>query len=321
MASSLKGKVCLVTGASRGIGRGIALQLGEAGATVYITGRTLKPKTDGTPGTQGSLSDTAIEIEARGGKCIPVQCDHSDDEQVEKVFHRIASDQDGRLDLLVNNAYAGVKDILETTGKPFWEVPSSVWDSVNNVGLRGHYIATWHAAKMMAPAKQGLIVNISSAGGLSYLFNVAYGVGKAGCDRMAVDCAVELRKHNVACISLWPGPVKTEMFQEFMTTDGFTGLDKGIQFAFQEGESVEFAGKAIVHLLQDENIMKKSGRIHMTGELADEYGFRDINGASPMNFRRVKTLFQLTGHPWLAAAMPSFLKVPYWMMTLGNSKF
>ncbi|XP_038070036.1 dehydrogenase/reductase SDR family member 1-like isoform X2 [Patiria miniata] len=302
MASSLTGKVCLVTGASRGIGRGIALQLGEAGATVYITGRTLKPKSDDTSEKQRSLLNTAEEIEARGGKCTPVQCDHSDDEQV-------------------NNAYAGVKDIMDNMGKPFWETPSSVWDSVNNVGLRGHYIATWHAAKMMAPVKQGLIVNISSAGGIGYLFNVAYGVGKAGCDRMAADCAIELRKHNVACISLWPGAVKTEMFQEFSASDKFKSMATGLQVAFENGESVEYAGKAIVHLLQDKNIMKKSGRVLLTAELAGEYGFQDIDGTSPVNFRQIKSLFVVTGHPWLAAITPSFVKLPYWLWTASSSKF
>uniref|UniRef100_A0A8W8JRX3 Dehydrogenase/reductase SDR family member 1 n=1 Tax=Magallana gigas TaxID=29159 RepID=A0A8W8JRX3_MAGGI len=211
---SLSGRVCIVTGASRGIGRGIALQLGEAGATVYITGRKLVDS-QGDP-TAGTLKATASEVESRGGKCIPVQCDHSKDEEIAALFEKVKTEQNGRLDILVNNAYAAVQAISEYMGKPFWEQPLSMWDTVNNVGLRNHYMCTVYAAKMMVPRKSGLIVNISSAGGLAYLFNVAYGIGKEACDRMAADCAVELRKHNVAHVSIWPGPVITEHVDDML---------------------------------------------------------------------------------------------------------
>merc|ERR1711976_579844 len=130
MAGALEGRVCLVTGASRGIGKGIALQLGEAGATVYITGRSMK----NADGSRGTLLETAKEIEDRGGRCIPVQCDHSKDEDVESLFRQISQEQDGRLDLLVNNAYAAVKAIMEYSGVKFWDQPLSMWDTVNNVG-------------------------------------------------------------------------------------------------------------------------------------------------------------------------------------------
>lgn len=173
---SLSGSVCIVTGASRGIGRGIALQLGEAGATVYITGRKLTDSQGDS--TTGTLTATASEVESRGGKCIPVQCDHSKDEEIAALFEKVKTEQNGRLDILVNNAYAAVQAISEYMGKPFWEQPLSMWDTVNNVGLRNHYMCTVYAAKMMVPRKSGLIVNISSAGGLAYLFNVAYGIGK-----------------------------------------------------------------------------------------------------------------------------------------------
>ncbi|XP_071802181.1 dehydrogenase/reductase SDR family member 1-like [Asterias amurensis] len=323
MAAPLSGKVCLVTGATRGIGKGIALQLGEAGATVYITGRTLKAKTDATAGTpSGSLTSTAEEIEARGGKCIPVQCDHSDDEQVKKLFEQISTEQNGRLDVLVNNAFSAVTLIAETQGKKFWEMPPTVWDTINNVGLRGHYIASWHAAQMMVPAKQGLIINVSSIGGLKYYFNVAYGVGKAACDRMAADCAFELKKHNVAFVSLWPGAVKTEIFEEARTSDSASKFrDKFLRFVFQYGETIELPGKAVVHLAQDKKIMNKSGRIVLTAELASEYGFTDIDGSTPTNFRQIKSLLNMSGHTWLASVTPSFLKIPFWMLCLTSSKF
>ncbi|KAK3085629.1 hypothetical protein FSP39_006436 [Pinctada imbricata] len=277
---SLKGVVCLVTGATRGIGKGIALQLGQEGATVYITGRTLEAR-DGDP-VGGSLKETAAEIESRGGKCIPVQCNHAKDEDVDKVFEKIKSEQSGRIDILVNNAYAAVSAISDNMGKPFWEQPIDVWDTVNNVGLRNHYRCSVHAAQMMVPRKHGLIVNISSFGGLRYLFNVAYGIGKEGCDRMAADCAFELRKHNVAFVSLWPGPVQTEKIMYLLNNDSFDahvpGNARSAKDIFANGETTEYAGKAIANLYQDPKLMNKSGRILLTADLGSEYGFTDVNG-------------------------------------------
>ena len=156
MSPSLQGKVCLVTGAARGIGRGIALQLGQAGATVYITGRTKK-----------NLDECAQEIKARGGIPVTVQMDHGVDSEVEKLFDQIKTEQNGKLDVLVNNAYAGVSTIFNNTGKKFWEMePVNTWDTINGVGLRGHYICTTLASRMMVPKHQGLIINVSSSGGL-----------------------------------------------------------------------------------------------------------------------------------------------------------
>ena len=201
---ALAGRICVVTGASKGIGRGIAVQLGQAGATVYITGRSVD-----------KLQECAQEIEKRGGKAVPVAVDHSKDDEVKDLFERIKTENNGRLDVLVNNAYAGVDMISRNAGKKFWvEDPIDQWDCINGVGLRNHFICTTYAARMMVERKDGLIVNVSSFGGLRYLFNVCYGIGKAAKDRMAADCAHELRKSNVTMISLWPGPVKTEYIQE-----------------------------------------------------------------------------------------------------------
>ncbi|CAH3192043.1 unnamed protein product, partial [Porites evermanni] len=209
---SLSGKVCIVTGASRGIGKGIALILAKAGATVYITGQFGYQKIV----LWFTILGTFLFKESCGGQCIPVQCDHGNDEEVQKLFDKVSKEQNGRLDILVNNAYNGVKAIIENSGEPFYEQPLHTWDDMNDVGLRSHYIAAWHAAKMMVPAKQGLIVNVSSPGGLRYVLNVPYGVGKAACDRMAADMAVELREQNVACISLWPGAVFTEQIKDLI---------------------------------------------------------------------------------------------------------
>ncbi len=156
----LEGKVALVTGATRGLGKGIAIGLGEAGATVYITGRSLD-QSDSNEAVSGSLKETAKAVEEAGGVCIPVQVDHSNDEQVRLLFDRI-KDEQGQLDLLVNNAYAGVQALKDAYGKPFWECEPSFWDACNNVGLRSHYVASVFAARMMSQRGQGVICTISS---------------------------------------------------------------------------------------------------------------------------------------------------------------
>lgn len=314
---SLTGKVCIVTGASRGIGKGIALMLAKAGATVYITGRTL----DAAQGQQGSLRQTAEEIDQEGsGRCIPVKCDHGNDKEVKQLFEKVGQEQNGRLDVLVNNAYKGVKAIFENAGKPFYEQPVKMWDEVNDVGLRSSYVAAWHAAKMMVPAKQGLIVNVSSFGGLRYLFNVAYGVGKAATDRMAADMAVELRKQNVACVSLWPGAVKTELVTDMILDKADQGgQESKAAKLFQDAEDVTFAGKAVAWLAADANVMKKSGRILIVAELAREYGFKDVGGVQHLSFRQVKYYLERF-YPSVAWMMPEFVYVPAWLVGALNHK-
>ena len=327
--NSLAGKVCIVTGATRGIGKGIALQLGENGAKVYITGRTLDPPKGSVVG--GSLKDTAAEIEARGGKCIPVACDHAKDDDVERLFEQVKRENDGQLDILVNNAYSAVNAIFSNMGVKFWETPVSMWDTVNSVGLRNHYICSVYACRMMVPRKQGLIVNVSSGGGLRYLFNVAYGIGKEACDRMAADCGFELRKTNVAFVSLWPGPVGTE---EVLTKVRNPSADltkalpsdvkadsQKMKEMFEKGETPEFAGQCVARLAVDPGIMKKSGKIVLTYDLGVEYGLRDEDGHVPMDMCSVKSALRQTGHTWMAGLTPSFIRIPKWLMSLAGNKF
>jgi len=316
MSPSLQGKVCLVTGAARGIGRGIALQLGEAGATVYITGRT-----------KSNLEECAQEIKNRGGRAVPVVLDHDNDSDVEKLFERIKSEENGRLDLLVNNAYAGVHTIFSNMGKMFWEMdPVDTWDKINGVGLRGHYICTTLAARMMVLRKQGLIVTVSSSGGLKYLFNVPYGVGKTACDRMAADCGLEMKSTNVAMISLWPGPVKTEYItkrqaeEDNSKTDG-ENVDSRLKDVSKVGESIEFTGKVIVQLAAESNIMDRTGKIINTADVAREYGIKDIDGTVPIDLRQLNAVLTYEGYSGLAAWIPDCVRIPHWIMHFLSYKF
>ncbi|XP_061588764.1 dehydrogenase/reductase SDR family member 1 [Cololabis saira] len=309
---SLSGWVCVVTGASRGIGRGIALQLSEAGATVYITGRQ-----------ENTLKETAAQVSERGGKCVPVVCDSTKDEDIEELFERIKREQNGRLDVLVNNAYAGVQSIFENMGRKFWETDPSIWDSINNAGLRGHYFFSVYGSRMMVAQGHGLIVIVSSMGGLSYLFNVSYGVGKAACDRLAADMAFELKRRGVASVSLWPGAVQTELLSELVLQKGEPqGLDSKMVEVMRNGETTELSGKCIVNLAKDPNLMSLTGKVLMTCDLARRYGIKDVDGRSVADYTSLKFLLAQSPYlSWLSVIVPSFLRVPRFVLTLANSRF
>jgi len=265
---ALEGCVAVVTGASRGIGRGCAVELGAAGATVYVTGRTVSEGSAPLPGTIGA---SAEEVTRAGGRGIAVACDHRDDAQVEALFERVAREA-GRLDVLVNNAYLIPPELV--SGKPFWEVPLSNWDDLFDVGTRGAYVASVFAAPLMVRAGRGLIANISSSGAREYAWHVVYGVGKAATDRFTADAAHELRPHGVAVVSLWPGLVLTERLQR-MQASGQTGLD------FDGAESQFFTGRAIAALAADPDVLRHSGKALVSRELADLYRFTDRGGKLP----------------------------------------
>jgi dehydrogenase/reductase SDR family protein 1 len=261
---TLTGKVALVTGASRGVGKGIALGLGEVGATVYVTGRTVSEGEASVPlpGTVGSTAQAVTEI---GGKGIAVQCDHRIDAMVGAVFALIEGEQT-RLDVLVNNAWAGYEGYV--TGKhmppnfPFWEKPMSYWDDNLN-GLRWAFIASWFAAKRMVERRGGLIVNVSN--GTPNPGDPSYGVAKSATDRLTVEMAHQLREYNVAVVSLYPGLVRTENI-----------LVNAQWFDMTHSEAPLFSGRAVAALAADPQIMDKSGRAVVVAELAREYGFVDL---------------------------------------------
>jgi NAD(P)-dependent dehydrogenase (short-subunit alcohol dehydrogenase family) len=264
---ALSGKVVVVTGASRGIGKGIALALADEGATVYVTGRTVSPDTFPLPGTVG---ETAAEVDRRGGRGIAVQVDHANDRQVAALFERVKQEE-GRLDVLVNNAIALPSELTQPGS--FWEKPLSNWEMID-VGLRSYFVAAWHAAQIMVPQKSGLIIGISGYVGVTYTYSVIFGTCKTAGDRMARDMAIELKPHNVASLSLWQGFTYTERAQQNLRT--VPGMASQLNSA--AGCSVEFPGRVIAALTKDPHILRRTGGTFINAELAQEYGITDIDG-------------------------------------------
>jgi NAD(P)-dependent dehydrogenase (short-subunit alcohol dehydrogenase family) len=278
MNRELQGKVAIVTGASRGIGKGIALELGAAGATVYVTARSISEDDHPLPGTIGA---TAHEVDALGGTGVAVALDHRDDAAVEALFDRVLAEH-GHFDVLVNNAFI-VTDQL-TSGLPFWEADLSNWDDMIDVGTRSAYVASVFAARAMVAAHAGLIVNVSSSGAGEYAWQVAYGVGKCALDRITADTAHELAPHGVSVVSVWPGFVRTERID--------VGAAMGLLPAsldLSTSESPRFMGRAVVALATDAEVARWSGGAVSARELADEYGFTDVDGNLPAGPLRHRT--------------------------------
>jgi NAD(P)-dependent dehydrogenase (short-subunit alcohol dehydrogenase family) len=275
--SSLAGKVAVVTGASRGIGKGIALALAAEGAVVYVTGRTVTPGSYSLPGTVG---ETAAEADRRGGKGVAVAVDHADDAQVAALFEQVRGEQ-GRLDILVNNAFALPEDLTEPGG--FWEKSLSDYLGMLEVGVRSNYVTAWHAARIMVPQKSGLIVAISGYTGVSYTYSALFGTCKSAVDRMSHDMAVELAPHNVASLALWQGLTFTERAERNLAAN--PGMDQSPATLRAGGSTVEFPGRVIAAFATDPQIMRRSGATYITSEIAKEYGIVDIDGNSPPSMR------------------------------------
>ena len=279
---ALTGKVAVVTGASRGIGKGMAIALAAQGATVYVTGRTVNAGDHDLPGTVG---ETAAQCDARGGRGIAVACDHGDDAQVAALFAQIREEQ-GRLDILVNNAFAIPEDLTDAGG--FWEKPLSnlqMWD----VGVRSNFTAAWHAAQLMVPQGSGLIVAISGYVGVTYTYGTIFGTAKSAVDRMARDMAIELKPHNVTSISLWQGLTFTE--RALRNLANIPGLEGRSATTSANGCSPEFPGMVIAALATDPALLAKTGGTFITAELAHEYAITDVDG------RVIPSLRETRGQP------------------------
>ena len=249
----LKGRIVLVTGASRGVGRGVALGLAHAGATVYATGRT--------------IADAELD-----SSITKLTCDHNDDQAVATVFQQI-DEQAGQLDVLVNVAWGGYECMVEdgrfTWMAPFWEQPAWRWDAMVTTGVRAAYVASQHAARAMVRARRGLIVHVSSWAGKKYGGNTVCGLAKAATDRMASDMGHELASHGITVVSLYPGLVRTE------------GVLAAGVFDLSNSESPEFIGRAVSALANDPEVARWNGSVVIAAALADEYGFTDIDGKTP----------------------------------------
>lgn len=270
--------VAVVTGASRGVGRGIAVALGAAGMTVYITGRSATQSNAHLRGQllSGTLAETAEAITLAGGKGVAVACDHANDRQVQELFARVEYEQ-GHLDLLVNNA-AFLHENLIDPG-PFWNKPLEMVDMLN-VGLRSSYIASYYAAPLLLKAPKGLIAFTSSFGADCYMHGPAYGVQKTGIDKMAFDMAVDFDGTSVATTSLWLGPQRTER-------SAIAAVERADKYEtiMANAETPEFNGRVILALLNDPKLTQLSGQTLITAELAATYGVTDSEGRKPPSYR------------------------------------
>ena len=267
--------VCLVTGASRGIGRGIALALLAEGARVHVTARTrTQAQAAVHPQVEGSLDGLAAEAAALPGTLTIHVCDHADDAQTERaVAETIAAE--GHIDILVNNAWPGYENMVEdndfTWPRPFWEQPMWRWRSMIDVAVRAAFVTARAAAPSMVARQSGLIVNISFWAAQRYDGNAIYGIAKAAADKMAADFAHDLRPHGVAAVSLYPGLVRTEAV-----------MRSAEYFDLSNSESPQFIGRVISGLWRDAALMDKSGRVHVAASLAREYDIADIDGKRPV---------------------------------------
>ena len=275
--------IALVTGASRGAGRAIALELGAARATVYVTGRSIRggPTTDNVPGT---IDDTAADVSERGGTGIAVRCDHTSDADVDALFARIREDH-GRLDLLVNNVWGGYEDpnCRPLTIAPFWEQSLQQWDRMFTAGVRAHLTASRLAAPLMVPRRRGLIVSTTAnLRALPYMRNLFYDLAKNAVSHLVWAMAQELREHNVAAVALAPGFMRTERIVEAFTR---AGAAHALDGPGGPKETPFYLGRAIVTLAADPRVLDKSGELLEVGALAQEYGFTDLDGSQPPPFR------------------------------------
>lgn len=250
----LSGQTALVTGASRGIGRGVAAALADAGAIVYATGRTI----------------AAAEFPAG---VIRIRCDHTNDDDVAAVFDRITRES-GRFDVLVNAVWGGYERMVEdgkfTWSLPFWQQPLRRWTAMMDAGVRAGFVASQHAARVMVPARRGLIVHLSHWAAQKHLGNAIYGISKAATDKMAAHMAHELRAHDVAVVSLYPGLVRTEAV-----------MAAAAVFDLSNSESPEFIGRAVAAMAADDRRMRWTGQVVVAAALGAEYRFADIDGKRP----------------------------------------
>ena len=280
----LSGCVAIVTGASRGGGRGIALALGEQGATVYVTGRSVRGNSTRSDLSRATITDTAEAVTEQGGTGIAVRCDHTQDRDVAALFERVKADTGGQLDVLVNNVWGGYEDVDNAFGAPFWEQPLDRWERMFRAGVRAHFVASQHAARLMIPRKRGLIVSTTFWDRGKFITSTPYDLAKNAVNRLCYDMGLELLDHRVAVLAVSPGWMRTEaVLDQFglPTDDSARDLPEELRAT----ESVFYLGRAIVALATDREVLQKTGRVIPVGDLAREYAFTDIDGSQPEAFQ------------------------------------
>ncbi|HEX8723301.1 MAG TPA: SDR family oxidoreductase [Pyrinomonadaceae bacterium] len=306
---SLGGRVAVVAGATRGAGRGIACMLGEAGATVYCTGRNSRERPNTEPpfaGRPETLEETAEMVSARGGVGVPARCDHLEEGQVEALFERVWKEQ-GRLDVLVNDISEG--EMHEW--KPFWKLSVERGLAGLRRGVHTHVITTRHAAPLMVKQKRGLVVGVGDGEGLYYRGNLFYDLVKTNVARLAYAWAEELRPHGVASVYVTPGFMRTEtVLEHFGATEGnwrevAEKSRKARGMGLAGSETPFFVGRAVAALAADPNVLEKSGGLYSSWGLSEEYGFTDVDGARPHwwryfseHFPRMVNAEPQTGFRW-----------------------
>ncbi len=362
----LRGKVAIVTGASRGIGKGIALELGRAGMTVYVASRSTRRSSSQTTimGENSHRDDLTVErtadeinnsMQQFGGRSIPIPMDVTNDHEIAALIAQV-KEECGRLDAVICSAFTipptnnnGKDGNDASIREEFWKQGSAMWDACFNVSLRGAYItccesvplmmetAKWSSSSQQpqgttatkATTTRPLIAIISSFGAKSYTFNVAYGVAKAGSDRLVADMAVELSKYNIDTLSIYPGIVQTENNMEMERRGEWNAASGGLDL--QNGESPQFSGRALALLLSNSELRKeRSGKVVVVAELAKELGFTDIDGRTPPSIRNLKFLLpniifpmiekqQMGGAPlpsWIKENVPEYL-LPWFIFSGG----
>ncbi|MBL6691388.1 MAG: SDR family NAD(P)-dependent oxidoreductase [Pseudomonadales bacterium] len=258
----LKGQIAVVTGSSRGIGKGIAIALGEKGCTVYSTGRS-------TGDGDRTIDTTARLVTEAGGEGRAIQCDHGNDDDIEALFRQIGEEA-GRIDILVNNVYKIPNP--PAWGGGYWDHPIQVWDDQVGIGLRAHYVASWHAAQWMFKSDYARMMNVSSPGGQSYHFSSSYGAGKAGLDRLTADMAIELEPKGIPAVVLYPGSVATEFIQD---------AAEEREMDLSQSQTPLLVGRAATSLLMQDDLMSRTGTIQWVEDVIEEFDLYDENGSRP----------------------------------------
>ncbi|BCB04227.1 SDR family NAD(P)-dependent oxidoreductase [Bacillus sp. KH172YL63] len=268
--TSLIGKTALVTGASRGAGKAIAIELGKAGATVYVTGRSIKG--DSTKDFPGTIDDTALQINEAGGKGIAIRCDHTIDRETEAVIRQIREEQ-GKLDILINNVW-GAHDIGVHPGK-FWELPLENWDTMFTAGVRAQLATNHYAVPLLRENPGSLIIHTTFWDDGKYIGQFYYDLAKNALVRMAQGLSAELKEDRIAVLAVSPGFMRTELVLDHM------GVDEDHWQETEElskSETPYYIGRGITALATDPDVMEKSGQVFKAGDLAKEYGFTDVDG-------------------------------------------